>query len=518
MKESKIELFFLLMVAILALSFSLMIGFQFINTDSISLWDKLNNIKVTNIKLNQNLDQIDSDGIQFVNGFPYQSNSLIDLHGVSSFYQNDINLISTSSYWNFPLNEKNSKLIISNYSQIELFTDHTPGLPIISILVEPSDFFSYEDGIYVKGIDNDFSSSKIFYSFPWNQPANYYRKENDKRKIFFSYYDIKGQEKYSSYAFAEINGKATRCLPQKSLKLTTSKELGSKRFKFDFFEEEKYYKTMVLRNGGNDNTKALFRDMLMQSLMSESNVLTSGFVPCETYLNGEYWGIHFIQNKCNENFIAEKFNVKEQNITIVENWNLDFGSEIEYNQLLGLMNQEELNLSSVSEIIDVENLITFLATEIYFANTDWPRNNLNLYLISNSNQDSKWKFILNDLDFGFGYTGLNASEFDMIDYLLNGTDLLSKMFFELMKEKEFRLLLKNELNSMMNPKGIFNIEFIEHRINEIKLKLEDAISYHTAKWGKPASKSVWESEVQALHQFSISRFDFMKHSIEKYLK
>jgi hypothetical protein len=515
MKKDNFELFFLTTIALVSFSFSLFIGFQFKDANPVFIWDKINQIKVSNIYQNKSSEFIITNGIHFINGIPYKFNSQLIESGVSSFYQTNIKNISTSNYWKLPLNENKAKLIISEDSEINLVTEQKYELPIISIIVEPDDFFSYENGIYVKGLESDFSSSTLFYPFPWNQPANYYKKQNDKRKIHFTYYNKKGVAEFNTFAYAEINGKATRCFPQKSLKLTASNEFGSKKFKYDFFKENKYYKTIVLRNGGNDNTKSLFRDMLMQSLMRNSKLPTSGFIPCEVFINGEYWGIHFIQNKFDVNYIAVRHDEKEKNVTLIESWQFEKGSELEYNKLIASLKQMKNDFNSISEIIDMENLISFLAAEIYFANTDWPNNNINLYKISKSEKHSKWKFILNDLDYGFGYTGESAFETDMFEILLSRKDLFSKMFQGLMHEPKFRLLLKNELTNLMNL--TCSNKLTNNLINKISNELKGSINNHTLRWRKPTSSKQWETEIEVLKKFSINRPTYIKKFIIKYL-
>lgn len=512
--KNKMDLIYLLTIALVSFSFSVIIGFQFINAEPISIWKKLKEVKIGNIESHHNFKQVNTGEIHFINGFPYETDINLYLSGVSSFYQRNINNISTSAYWNNPIHNVNSKLIVTKKSEIELITDELNGLPIISIIAQADDFFSYENGIYVQGKDGDFLSSKLFYPFPWHRPANYYKKIDDKRKIHFSYYDEKGNAKYNSFAFAEINGKATRCFPQKSLRLTASKELGNKKFNFDFFGDDNSYQSLVLRNGGNDNSKSLFRDMLMQSLVKDCGVITSGFIPCEVYLNGEYWGIHFIQNRIDENFISEKYKVKEKEITLVETWNLDKGSELEFNKLLKFVKSKKMDLNSASEVIDIDNLVSFLAAEMYFANTDWPENNLKMYKITDSKNETKWKFVLCDLDYGFGYTGPDAINMDMFDFLLKKNDLFSKMFQQLMKDDSFKHKLKGELIKMYTNNSSY---FINPKIKNLYNQLEGSIENHTARWGKPSTVKDWEDEVAVLYDFAKNRGGVIWQQINKYL-
>ncbi len=516
MKNAGFEIIFFISVAILSLSFSAAIGFEYIHPEKAELALKaFEKSEVMDIQTDFP-NKKDGKMISFHNGIPYESRNGSP-EEVSSFYNEDINLIPTSSYWRHPVYEKNSQLIIDENNSIRLFIEKLNGLPVISLIIEPDDFFSYEKGIYVPGYDSDFTSSIVNFPFPWHKPANYYKKENDKKKAFFSYYDEIGKEKYSSLAMVEINGKATRCFPQKSLRLSGSKETGSKKFKFDFFHEGNSYNSIVLRNGGNDNTKALIRDMLMQTLIRESGVLISGFVPCEVFLNGEYWGIHFIQNKLNENFLSEKFGVKEKKVVLVESWNLENGDEVEYNSLIRkLKDLKNFDYVKISELIDMDDLTSYIAAEMFFANTDWPSNNFQMFKISDSGgKDTKWKFVLFDLDYGFGYTGADAYEMDMFAHLKGKNDLFSKLFNRMMKETAFRKLLKEKLTLLQNE--YCSEKSMVETINELRIKIGRAVPDHTLRWRKPSSFEEWENELGALLVFAEKRNQVMGEQIKKYL-
>lgn len=516
MKSKQSEVIFLLSVAILSLSFSIAIGFNYIYPQRVELsWKDLKMAEVLDIQSDFSVHSTEKL-IRFHNGIPYESMNG-RLEDVSSYYNEDISLVPTSFYWRHPVNEKKSHLVIGRNNTIGLFIEKLNGLPIVSLIVEPDDFFSYEKGIYVPGYDSDFNSSTIIHPFPWHKPANYYKKENDKKKACFSYYNESGEKKFSAFAIVEINGKATRCFPQKSMKLSTSKESGAKKFEFDFFDEGKFYNSIVLRNGGNDNSKALIRDMLMQRLLEESGILISGFIPCEVFLNGEYWGIHFIQNKLNENFIANKYGAKEKKVVLVESWNLEQGSEVEYNSLIRQVKDiNNFDYNKISELIDMDDLTTYIAAEMFFANSDWPTNNLQMFKISDSgSKNTKWKFILLDMDYGFGYSGTEAFETDMFVHLGENNDLFRNLFNRLMKEMHFRKLLKEKMNLILN-KYCLEKKMIA-TINDLKSEIEGAIPDHTSRWRKPFSKEEWEYELDVLKEFAEKRNKVMREHIKKYL-
>jgi hypothetical protein len=516
MKNARKEIIFLFSVAIISLSFSIIVGFDYIHPQQARIsWKDLKKANVTDIR--KDFKESNDSMIRFHNGIPYEF-TMDSPEDVSSFYNENINMIPSSTYWRHPLNENKTQLVITKNNSVEFSAEKMNGLPIVSLIIEPDDFFSYENGIYVPGHESDFISSSVHFPFPWHKPANYYRNENDKRKTHFSFYDESGKIKYSSIAMVEINGKATRCFPQKSLRLTAIKEKGSKKFSHDFFKDGNFYSTILLRNGGNDNTKALIRDRLMQKLVDGSGLLVSGFVPCEVFLNGEYWGIHYVQNKLNENFIANKMGVKEKKVVLVESWNLESGEEVEFNSLIRQVKDiRNFDYKMISELFDMNEFARYIAAEMFFVNTDWPANNIQLYKITGSKQqDTKWKFALFDMDYGFGYTGADAYETDMFAYLFGKNDLFSTLFKRMMKEDSFRKLLKEQMEFMID--NYFSEKRMLTEIGQLKTEIEQAIPDHTAKWRKPASFDEWEHELIRLQEFAEKRGEVMKKQIKKNLE
>lgn len=473
-------------------------------------------VKVSNIDA-ESLDSFKESDRVFQGGFCYPSEDGLN-H--SDFYQGQISAIPTSPYWKMPSTDIQSSLVLEKIDKgfsARLSVPFDLCLPVFSLISAPEDIFGYEKGIYVPGFASDFVSSKEFYPMAWNKPANYYLKGNDQRKSFFSYYNDKGDFQFSSYIQLQINGKATRSFAQKSLRMEVDGKSKKEGFVYDFFQDQKSYESLVLRNGGNDNTKSLFRDMLMQSLMGETGVLTSSFLPGELFLNGEYWGIHILQNKLDDDFIAQKMGCKKKHITIVENWLLEKGNEIEFQSLMKTIKQvNKVSFEELKEVFSLDDLVKYLAGEIYFANTDWPSNNLKMYKVSGSKkQDTQWKFAFFDLDYGFGYTGSEAVQSDMFDYLLKRKDAFSLLFQRLMKEEEFKKMLKAEFIHLLQKN--YEKKHVLSLINQLEKQFSGAIDRHTQRWSKPSDMQQWKSEVELLREFANQRNEIIQKQLKIYL-
>ena len=79
------------------------------------------------------------------------------------------------------------------------------------------------------------------------------------------------------------------------------------------------------------------------------------------------------------------------------------------------------NIRTKENEIDIENFIDFIISEIYYANSDWPCNNYKMWKTNDEN--SKWRFLIYDLDLSFGYNAnsiYNTASIEHATYVSDG--------------------------------------------------------------------------------------------------
>lgn len=454
----------------------------------------------------------------------------------SSIYYSisNINAIPTSTKWKIPFKEKcNSQLKIFESAENEkqyftkLFIPEnerscTQGLPLISIVVNTNDFFDDQKGIYVRGNAFNFGTGDYFYTKPWTEKANYFeRGKQAERNATFTYYDEHGDSQYASGAKVSIAGNATRSFPQKSLCIEAIKQKGPDVFEYDFFGDSTFYSSIILRNGGNDWTKTLVSDGIMQELMQSTGLQTLNFKPSIVFINGVYWGIHSIRNQSNEKLISTRFHVKRKDVTLLENWNLNYGDQKEVDELMNVIKKcnkksNETTLSKLYSLIDIDDFVLYLSAQIFFANTDWGTNNIKAYKIKNKEIESKWRFIFFDLDYGMGYTGTKAVESDMFDFIIHQKGYMGSLIAFLMTSNNFKEKLKLKLVDLMNRE--LSVGNIHNTINKYHNLLKTAIKSHINRWRTPKSLNEWEKNIAILLEFSANRKKVIENQIQHYLK
>jgi hypothetical protein len=397
-------------------------------------------------------------------------------------------------------------------------------LNILSVFIDPANFFDFTKGIYTTGICHLFQDQPEFTIPWWLIEANWTQRGKVwERPLHFQYLDSNGKLLFESDAGARINGNATRGFPQKSLRLNASKKYGNKSFKFNFFgtSNSKKYFSLILRNSGNDWGRTMCADGFIQSCLKNANIDKQSYEPVVMYLNGVYWGLYALNERMDEDFFANKYNTKKKNITLLEGSTLSYGKESERTDFLKAISfckshsmKESRNFNLLCEKFDLENLLIYSAIEIYCANRDWPKQNVQVAKIKDRH-DNKWFFALRDLDCSYSYSGKDAYAFDMFEYLNTSTEHFAVIFNACMKNNEFRVRLKKVLVSLMH--GPFSISKQLKQYEVLTNSLTGEISYQVNRWRKPLNKKAWLNHVSEFKQFISTREAVLFSQMDKHL-
>ena len=399
-----------------------------------------------------------------------------------------------------------SKIVTETY-----FIDAEHNLPVVTISTHPDNLWSDETGIYVRG-------SNGIDAFCSDGPANW--NQDWEIPIHIELYEKDGSKAFGSGAGAKIFGGCSRTNPAKSLSVYFRGEYGNAELNYKLFEEKDIdtFQAFVLRNSGNDFTTqngTMIRDGLMTTLIEEEADLEyQAFRPAAVYLNGEYWGIHNIREKVNEHFIESNSEADSDHIDLLEGdgWEVHGSNEkwFEFLDALGAADMTDpIQYQTVENMIDIDNYIDYMAAQIYYANDDWPGNNIKFW--RNQLTNGKWRWILYDTDFGFNLYGYNANQ-NTFDLTLdpNGSDWpnppWSTFVFRNMVESDvFVRKFVNRMADLMNT--TFKPEYINSVIDSLSGIIVDEIPQHQERWGRDVSS--WESAIEDLRTFAVDRPAYM---------
>ena len=364
--------------------------------------------------LNPNLQlEISINGGEDFNTVKSDSFNLLEIENPKITYRN------TSIRWRQPKGEfpylnsfvlrlrDKTKNSVSVNTTFTCFDSITTKIPIISININESALFGWNNGLMIYGRDAnyDFGFNKEW----WYRSANFKRRGAESKAIVEFQYFEEGKLLISRTSEFKISGNATRYFPQKSFRLKPFDKQNDK-FDYPFWGKlgNKKSKSIVLRNSGNDNTRTMFADILMHRLAVGGEILTQQGKPTMVFFNGNYWGIYNIRERIDSYFIAKHIGSKSKDITILETGNalLKDGSQKEKERFDLFIEKLKTNSSSdnvtlIRDNINIENFYEYIFYETFYANNDWPVNNCILF----SSDGGKWNWILNDLDYSLAYPG-----------------------------------------------------------------------------------------------------------------
>lgn len=378
-------------------------------------------------------------------------------------------------------------------------------LAVISISMDQDDLFDDEVGIYARG--KIFQDSLQEYirqhgslsgaDVEHNLTSNFKQRGRDwERNAHIEYFETDGTTttcRLQQDCGIRIQGNYSRENVQKSFRLYARDEYGKKNFKYAFFpdlEDEQgdtitKYKTLVLRNGGNDAFNYKFKDAYMQSFLTDAQCETLNYRPCVVYLDGEYWGYYLLQSDYRNNYLENKYGVDKDQVLIYKGsdetqyssygYKLDDGDLPEgvtdqgyyLRDMLDYLKTHDLSGDEayqyvIDHYIDEQSALDYFGIMIYLNNGyDWPGKNWSIWKTQDVNpnvvkEDGKWRFCLYDLDLTGvpTWSGNAGSEWSSnnIGTLLNrsSANVPVTIFRNLYDSATFRQKLKDTLTHLAN--------------------------------------------------------------------
>ncbi len=391
------------------------------------------------------------------------------------------------------------------------FTNGGHVLPVISVSMNPFDLWDYNTGIYELGPNAESNNPNFGANFwqDWERPA-YIEIYNTDRNLILS-----------QSAGTKIYGAWSRANAQKSMAFYARRNYGDGSFSYKLFSEKpiEKYEAFVMRNGGNDWCRGMFRDGLSAFLTSNMAVDHQAYEPYVMYLNGEYWGILNMREKINEYFIAGNHHVYPDDVNLLETTGvLITGSAGSYNQLQTFISANNFantdNYEHVKTLMDVKNFISFWAMNVYIDNKDWPGNNNKFWSLQAPGSLFRW--ISFDTDFGYGIWDNSAYSFNTLEFSFGegsstwaNPDWATLFIRKLIANDEFKRLFINEFADRMNT--IYLEDNIIPVIDSFRLRINPDAADHFSRW--TSSTSNWNAEISKMKTFFRERPGYMRQFI-----
>lgn len=308
-------------------------------------------------------------------------------------------------------------------------------LPVISLVTDKKNLEDTKIGILVNGPDSENKN----YKHDWRRPFN------------FEYFEeAKKESALNQLCEGRVSGGASRDAKLKSLALYANKRFGEKRFNYEFFPEDKpgltNFKSIVLRNAGNDFDYLYMRDAIIQrSMARHADIDWQGYRPAIIYINGTYVGMLNIRERSNEDNVFSNYDELED-VDVLENWwDLKEGTWDNFNAFKAFYEEHGHTWDEYSKLLDLDEFINYNIMNFFYNNQDFPSNNLVLW--RPRAEGGRWRFIAKDTDFGLGlynhpfdYKFLDWfywNEYDS-DRAWGNTYEATRLFRRLMEDSDFK--------------------------------------------------------------------------------
>ena len=410
--------------------------------------------------------------------------------------------------------------------QSYIFLDRDMTIPVISITTN-DDYLNGKEGIFrVNSKANQVN---------WRRPINFELfDEPDKASVL------------NQICETRIMGGQSRDWARKSMAIYSNKRFGAKRLEYEFFPDQRpgvtNFKSIMLRNAGNDIDGLYMRDAIMQRSMAEHADLDwQAWRPAVVYINGEYHCMLNIRERSNDDNIFTNYNELEDidMIEIAQENNkmvgeVKAGTSENYDKFVKFYSERGHTLAEYAEWIDWKEYINLMAMNLYFNNQDFPGNNIVMW--RPRTEDGKWRWISKDTDFGLGLYGKEV-EFNTIKWLYDfnhtydrdrkwaNTKEATMLFRNLMEDPDFnREFIDRSLVYMgdfLNEKGVraiwdpmYELVKDELLIHRDELNPPNPWSW----WGGGNNKKNIENEVNNVRNWLSKRTDYYRKCLCDYYK
>ncbi len=386
-------------------------------------------------------------------------------------------------------------------------TDHV--FPVVAYTADPEEMFDPATGMYPNFL------------------------EDIEININAEMFEPDGSTGFNQIVETEINGTGSASADQKSLALKAKGSLGSSTIDHQVFplSDRNEYRSLIIRNSGQDNNITQFRDAMATSLfwdvsdlngtrltIQDPEIFGQAYRPGVTYINGEYWGILNIRERTDKRYIRVHFGLDDDEIDYIENNNeVKEGDIVEWDILEEFLEDNSLvsesNFQFVDDRVDLSHYIDYLAFNIYIDNSDWPGNNVRRF--REKVPGSQWRWLTYDLDFTFGLfvegqgwnSGFNDANSLNRLLTLNGygwpnPDYSTLMFRRLIENDAWRTRFVNRMADQLNL--MYNDDRVVGRIDAFENEYSPEIDQHIDRW---SGYLEWNNKIQILRNFANGRAD-----------
>ena len=395
-------------------------------------------------------------------------------------------------------------------TQSYIFLGRKFTLPVISISTSKSYLEDSIIGIFSNNKTDNRSEYKN-----WRRPINLEYFEGDTEKSILN-----------QLCETRVGGGSTREYSRKTLIIYAHKRFGDKWFDHEFFPDQKpglhKFKSLSLRNAGNDFESLYLRDALAQrSMAMHVDLDWQAWRPAIVFINGEYYGMLNIRERAQGDNVYTNYNGLED-IDLFENWdNLKEGDWDNLNRFTAFYKEDNHTIAEYERWMDCREFINVMILNLYYGNVDFPGNNIVMW--RPRTEGGRWRWIAKDVDYSMGIyhipyayeilRWLYDPDFDQQWHWNANGYPYTLLFRQLMKDPDFR-------NEFVDRCAIYTGDFLNYDgIHKLLENMFQKISSELSFYGPLIGKDLeaYRKEMEYVDEWVKGRTDaFMQQLCEFY--
>ncbi len=399
-------------------------------------------------------------------------------------------------------------------------------MPIVSVTIDPYLLWNEENGMLAAGPNMVKEGPGIL---PFlNTVYRQYGKE--PREGYMEYFTQEGEMLISQGVAVGLIGDFSLDLPQKSMKLRAKSLYGENTFAAAVFEDRPFteYKSLVLRNSGNDGVWTRLKDGFLSRLLDKygATVVHQAWQPVAVYLNGIYWGHYNLRERIDRFFIAQHEGLplsEAGNMDIlVGNGSVEFGSNKEYRAMVKKLKASDPannpeDRAYLDANIDVDNLIEYMALEMFVGNSDI--GNTRFYRLHGTDPETgeryKWKWIWYDVDYGLWDSSFDSPKSYTKEKGMGQKNIDNTIFLTVLKVPEYRDRFLRKFGDIFQT---FTTEYMTAVLEECKAEIEPEMKIHFDRWAEEHDQMViaeWPTTVDGAYRYWERHINRLKNTLKK---
>lgn len=391
-------------------------------------------------------------------------------------------------------------------------------LSVFSVITDPANFFDFDIGIYILGVNEDVCQMDACGNYgqrgpEWERPVHVEFWESSQEELAFS-----------EDLGVRIHGGATRNKPQKALRFYAREEYGNNKLEYPLFGDEgpASFKRFMLRAGGND-WRTMIKDTYHQQFFTGTEIETQLYKPSVLFLNGEFWGYHGIRENYNKHYFNSYYDVDKDSLDFISEGPSDIveggvvadeGDMESFDALLAYVEDNDISQTVHYEYASNEvnrlSIATIYISEMFVGNQDWPGNNVKLWRPKDNSR--KWEWCLVDTDIA----GAENTDYDdfSLDIPEGEGSYTEPIILAMLTNSDFLDFYINRWADLLNTRLL--PENTGPKLDVIKDNMSPVVNEQHERWFSPDPEEVWLSDMNDQKEWMEARVPVVWDELEDY--